>query len=67
VASRWSLQRDQRGRPLAILETDNDVTERDRIEGALQEAQAELAGVMRVMTLAVRRSSGGVRFKEFQG
>jgi PAS domain S-box-containing protein len=28
VASRWSLQRDDQGRPLAILETNNDVTER---------------------------------------
>ena len=26
VASRWSLQRDEQGRPVAILETNNDVT-----------------------------------------
>ena len=29
VASRWALQRDQRGRPVAILETNNDITERN--------------------------------------
>jgi PAS domain S-box-containing protein len=51
VASRWSLQRDQRGRAVVILETDNDITERNRMEGALHQAQVELAHVMRVMTL----------------
>ena len=32
VASRWSLQRDDHGRPGAILETNNDITERKRAE-----------------------------------
>ncbi len=32
VASRWSLQRDERQQPLAILETNNDVTERKRAD-----------------------------------
>jgi PAS domain S-box-containing protein len=32
VASRWSLQRDEQGNPLAILETNNDITERKRAE-----------------------------------
>jgi PAS domain S-box-containing protein len=32
VASRWSLQRDEHGRPRAILETNNDVTQRKRAE-----------------------------------
>ncbi len=36
VASRWSLQRDERQRPLAILETNNDITERKRAEDALR-------------------------------
>src|SRR5918996_2609362 len=39
VASRWSLQRDEQGRPSAILETNNDVTERKRAE---EERQAHL-------------------------
>src|SRR5580704_2654884 len=32
VASRWSLRRDQRGQPTAILETSNDISERKRRE-----------------------------------
>jgi PAS domain S-box-containing protein len=32
VASRWSLQRDQQGQPLAILETNNDITTRKQAE-----------------------------------
>src|SRR6516165_9325195 len=32
VASRWSLRRDEQGRPAAILETNNDITERERRE-----------------------------------
>ena len=32
VASRWSIQQDEQGRPLAILETNNDITERKRAE-----------------------------------
>jgi two-component system, LuxR family, sensor kinase FixL len=51
VASRWALQRDAQGSPLAILETNNDLTERKRAEEALQQAQTELAHVTRVLTL----------------
>jgi two-component system, LuxR family, sensor kinase FixL len=51
VASRWSLHRDERGRPTAILETNTDVTERKRADEALAKAQAELAHVTRVATL----------------
>ena len=32
VASRWSLRRDEQERPVAILETNNDITERRRTE-----------------------------------
>ena len=51
VASRWSLQRGAPGRPPAVLETNNDITERKRAEEALHQAQAELARVTRVTTL----------------
>jgi two-component system, LuxR family, sensor kinase FixL len=50
-SSRWSLQRDERGRPLATMETNNDITERNQAQEALRRAQAELAHVNRVMTL----------------
>jgi PAS domain S-box-containing protein len=43
VASRWSLQRDEQGRPLATLETNNDITERKRAEDALRQSEFYLA------------------------
>jgi two-component system, LuxR family, sensor kinase FixL len=51
VASRWALQRDAQGRPVAALELNNDITVRKRAEEALQQAQAELAHLARVMTM----------------
>ncbi len=51
VSSRWSLQRDERARPVATLETNNDITERNEAQEALRRAQAELAHINRVMTL----------------
>lgn len=51
VSSRWALQRDEQGKPLAVLETNNDITERKRAEEALQKVQTELAHATRVMTL----------------
>jgi len=51
VASRWSLQRDEQGRPVAVLQTNNDITERKRAEEAWREAQAELAHITRITTM----------------
>ncbi len=51
LSSRWSLQRDARGRPVATMETNNDITERNQAQEALRRTQAELAHVNRVMTL----------------
>ncbi len=42
VASRWSLQRDSAGHPIAILETNNDITERKTAEDMLRRVNAEL-------------------------
>jgi PAS domain S-box-containing protein len=42
VASRWSLQRDERGHPVAILETNNDVTDRKRREEEIRTLNHEL-------------------------
>src|SRR6476661_3021508 len=42
VASRWSVQRDAAGRPAAMLETNNDITERKRAEAKTQRQEKEL-------------------------
>jgi two-component system, LuxR family, sensor kinase FixL len=51
VASRQSLQRDERGAPSAILEINRDITARKQAEEALRNAQLELARFTRVATL----------------
>ena len=42
VASRWALQRDESGNPVAVLETNNDITERKRAEEEIRKLNAEL-------------------------
>ena len=41
VASRWSLQRDEQKQPLAILELNNDITERKRVEQVREEIEEQ--------------------------
>jgi C4-dicarboxylate-specific signal transduction histidine kinase len=51
IASRWSLQRDARGTPVAALETNNDITERKRAEQQrerLRQLEGDLAHINRV-------------------
>ncbi len=43
VAGRYALRRDEQGRPVAILETSNDITERKRREEEIQSLNQELA------------------------
>ena len=43
VASRWSLQRDSQEQPVAILEINNDITERKRREDEIRRLNQELA------------------------
>jgi PAS domain S-box-containing protein len=57
VTSRWSLQRDGRGRPTMILETANDITERKQMEEALQQAQSDLARMNRVLVVGEMTAS----------
>ena len=45
VASRWALQRDEQGAPVAILETNNDITERKRAEEAQTRLNRELRAI----------------------
>ncbi|HTU48448.1 MAG TPA: ATP-binding protein [Bryobacteraceae bacterium] len=42
VSSRWSLRRDQQDRPVAVLETNNDITARKSREKQIQELNEEL-------------------------
>ena len=42
VASRWSLQRNERGEPAAILETNNDISDRKRREEEISKLNEEL-------------------------
>lgn len=48
VASRWALQRDEQGEPLAILEINRDMTQRKRAEQALQQSLAFEAMLKRI-------------------
>ncbi len=57
TASRWSLQRDARGQPSGILETNNDITKRKEGQEALQQAQANLERLNRVMLLGEMTAS----------
>ncbi|MFM0206559.1 PAS domain S-box protein [Paraburkholderia sediminicola] len=51
VESRWSLQQAESGRPLAILETNNDMTERKRAEDALRRNQAQYLAEAQTLSL----------------
>jgi PAS domain S-box-containing protein len=42
AASRWALQFDDAGNPIAVLETNNDITERKRAEQEIRKLNAEL-------------------------
>ena len=45
VGSRWSLQRGEQDAPVAILETNNDITDRKRAEVALRRSNRELRAI----------------------
>jgi signal transduction histidine kinase/CheY-like chemotaxis protein len=58
VASRWSLQRDEQGRPGAVLETNNDITERKLAEAERARLGERLRRAEKME--AVGRLAGGV-------
>lgn len=43
AASRWSLQRDEKGSPIGFMETNNNITNRKRAEEALRRSESYLA------------------------
>jgi PAS domain S-box-containing protein len=57
VASRWALQMGEDGRPTALLETNNDVTERKKTDESLAQAQSDLTRVNRIMLVGEMTSS----------
>ncbi|MGC2613878.1 MAG: PAS domain-containing protein [Terracidiphilus sp.] len=61
VASRWSLQRDKHGAPLAIMETNNDITERKQAEEALRRSEGYLAEAERLTRTGSWVDDGTVR------
>ncbi|HEY9808637.1 MAG TPA: PAS domain S-box protein [Halomicronema sp.] len=42
IATRWTLQRDEEGEPIAILQINNDITEQKKIQNALRDSQQML-------------------------
>ena len=68
VASRWSLQRDESGRPLRTLETNDDMTVRKRAESALRRTQdtylAEAQQLSQTGSFGWNLSSGRIFWSE---
>ena len=57
VMSRWSLDRDERGKPMSILETNTDITARKKAEAALRRSKQLLEMRVRARTLELNRSN----------
>jgi PAS domain S-box-containing protein len=64
VASRWSLERGGFGAPLAILETNNDITERKRAEEALRRLNRELRAISNCNQALLRATDEQTLLKE---
>jgi PAS domain S-box-containing protein len=54
VASRWSLQRDAKCSPVAIMEINNDITQRKRDAEDRKQAEALVAGEKRILELVAK-------------
>jgi signal transduction histidine kinase len=57
VMSRWSLDRDERRKPMSILETNTDITARKKAEAALRRTKQLLEVRVRARTLELNRSN----------
>ena len=64
LASRWTLQQDEQGQPIAILEINNDISDRKRAEASLRESESLLRKQNRLLVELTRLktlSSGNLR------
>jgi len=55
VESRWTLRRNEQGKPLAILEINNDISQRKHAEAMLQKTLEELEGRVQERTADLQK------------
>jgi PAS domain S-box-containing protein len=53
VASRWSLQTDERRRPLATLETDKDITKQKRADAELRASEQKYRNIFQAVGVSI--------------
>lgn len=63
VASRWALQRDERGAPAAILEINSDITERKELERQLAEDRSRSLVQNASDIITIIEANGTVRYQ----